>query len=197
MPSLLPPSAPPPLMPCGGQLLPLGAAQSWSPRSAAVLHVTAGCAWVTLGGPYVGRANEPGDIVLQAGDRLSVPARARVVVEAWAATPTAGPLSFDWCEAAERGRLARRRHATQEVSKSARDVLKALRAMALALGRLGLGALGFARLEVAWRAAWLRQVFRGRWLLAGSRAATAAVSASCAHGCISAGDSSASSGGVK
>lgn len=197
MPGFQQPSAPVSLAPCGDQLLPLGAAQSWSPRRAAVLHVTAGRAWVTLGGPCVGCANEPGDLVLEAGDRLRVPARALVVVEAWAATPTAGPLLYDWCGAVEDGGLARRRHVAQEVSASASEVLMALRSMALALGRLGPGVLGFASLVVVARAAWLCQVLRGRLLLAGTRAATAAVRASCAHGCISAGDSSASSGGVK
>lgn len=50
---------------------------------AAVLCITHGRVWATLDGPHTGPANQQGDMVLEAGQRLTVPAGRRVVMEPW------------------------------------------------------------------------------------------------------------------
>jgi hypothetical protein len=81
------------------------AGQSLSLHSAnkAELRINGGSAWITLGIGLVGAPNELGDRFLSAGERLQVPAGARLVVEPL--LPQAEPLRLEWCE--DRGALGR------------------------------------------------------------------------------------------
>lgn len=62
--------------------LPAGRAMSLHAPYAIELLVQSGCVWATLNGPHTGAANNSGDVFLNAGARLRVPAGQRVVVEA-------------------------------------------------------------------------------------------------------------------
>ncbi len=66
-----------------GRQLEGGRAWTLQPRHPAELQVSQGRIWATLDGPHAGPANDWGDLVLQAGDRLQVRAGQRVVIEAW------------------------------------------------------------------------------------------------------------------
>ena len=134
--------------PCCVQTLSAGAVRSWFPPRPIALHVKAGRVWVTLGGPYVGHANQLGDLFLEAGERLEVPAKSRVVMEAWMVTKPMEAVHFEWCESVEPWRHS---HFAREVVAPSSDVLVALRAVAEALGRFVRGVFGFARLGWAGR----------------------------------------------
>lgn len=153
-----------------------GHAMSLRPRRAAVLRIYCGRVWVTLSQPAGTTPETAGDRFLGPGDVLIVPAGARLVMEPLAPPQETQPVHFDWSDAraaALPGRFAR------EVASPARELAAALGLAASALGRVLRGLLGYSE-----------------YLVAGWRAATAAASASRAQGAISAGDSSASSGGV-
>lgn len=60
------------------------------------LRIAQGHAWVTLGGPYSGPFNDQGDLFLQAGDTLDVPAGARLVMEPLVLRGEGGAVRFDW-----------------------------------------------------------------------------------------------------
>ena len=139
---------------CHGLFLPSGAVRSWMPCRSAELHVKAGRLWVTLGGPYVGHANQLGDLVLEAGERLDVPARSRVVVEAWMASPSSDGVRFDWCEGTG---AVREDLLAWAVIAPTFEMRSALRAVWEALCRLGRGALGWAGFGLA---AWGRRATR-------------------------------------
>jgi hypothetical protein len=149
--------APKALLPVlGGHRLANGSAMSLCPGRAASLRVLAGRAWVTLGGPYTGHGNDLGDVFLQAGDRLAVPAGARVVVEP---VPDASghALRFDWCESVAVGPGAHTSRLQTEVLAPARDLAVALGRSAQALWRLTWGLLGMSDLLVAGRGRVLSQ----------------------------------------
>lgn len=52
-------------------------------HQAATLRVTEGRLWATVDGPHEGAANNLGDVVLNAGERLKLRAGQRVVIESW------------------------------------------------------------------------------------------------------------------
>ena len=58
-----------------------GQALSWTPRRPAVLRVSAGRVWVTLGTGGVAHPSAAGDRFLEPGETLVVPAGCRVVLE--------------------------------------------------------------------------------------------------------------------
>jgi hypothetical protein len=59
-----------------------GRAMALHASHACTLQVHSGCVWVTLDGPHTGAANDSGDVFLNAGTTLRVPAGQRVVLEA-------------------------------------------------------------------------------------------------------------------
>jgi len=119
-------------------------ALSLRPATDSRLSILGGRAWVTLNLPHV--AQGPGDQVLKAGDTLSVPAGAHLVMEPWVRGEA---LRFDWCVLPEAvkapGRFQR------EVAAPTRELALALGQVALALGRLARGVLGYGEFLVAGR----------------------------------------------
>jgi hypothetical protein len=65
-------------------------------RHATELQVQDGCVWITLDGPHSGPANDSGDVFLNAGGSLHVPAGRRLVIEALgSASGDAAQLSWN------------------------------------------------------------------------------------------------------
>ncbi len=78
-----------------GWCLESGRALTLQPRDAGELRVSQGRIWATLDGPHAGPANQAGDLVLQAGERLALRPGQRVVIESW--DPVAqGPACLVW-----------------------------------------------------------------------------------------------------
>ncbi len=121
-------------LPARGWRLDARRAMSLRPQVPSRLHITQGRAWVTLGKAHEGAGNESGDLVLNAGESLMVPAGARLVMEPW--QPSAGPVRFDWYAEPET-------HAREQASRFGREVVAPSRELVVALGRAG---LAFARL---------------------------------------------------
>ncbi len=121
-------------LPACGWRLDARRAMSLRPQVPSRLCITQGRAWVTLGKAHEGAGNESGDLVLNAGESLMVPAGARLVMEPW--QPSAGPVRFDWCAEPET-------HAREQASRFGREVVAPSRELAVALGQAG---LAFARL---------------------------------------------------
>ena len=69
--------------PAGSWKLAGGSAVTLHDVHAAVLRITHGRVWATVDGPHCGPANNLGDLVLNAGERLTVQAGQRVVIEPW------------------------------------------------------------------------------------------------------------------
>jgi Protein of unknown function (DUF2917) len=69
--------------PAGSWKLARGRAVTLHDANGAVLRITHGRVWATVDGPHAGPANNRGDIVLEAGQRLTVPPGRRVVIEPW------------------------------------------------------------------------------------------------------------------
>ncbi|WP_372662918.1 DUF2917 domain-containing protein, partial [Hydrogenophaga sp.] len=136
----------------GSWKLAAGAALSLHPRRAGCLRLAAGRVWVTLGGPYAGHGNERGDLFLQAGESVAVPAGARLVVESVQA-PAMGPARFDWSEHAEAkvGVGARPSRFQSQVVCPARDLVQALAQAGGALLRLFGGVFGYGEYLMAGR----------------------------------------------
>lgn len=82
-------NAPPAICPlrrlglAGSWVLPPGQAVTLQSADDSALQVTQGRIWATLDGPHSGPANDLGDVVLQAGERLALRAGQRVVIEAF------------------------------------------------------------------------------------------------------------------
>ena len=79
---------------CGWTLPPMGA-RTLSAPTGGVLHVRSGRVWATLDGPHAGPANDWGDRVLHAGQRLSLHAGERVVLEGYG-DADARPAELCW-----------------------------------------------------------------------------------------------------
>lgn len=60
-----------------------GQAMRFKAKGSTELYVTQGRVWVTLDGPHCGAANNLGDVVLQAGERLTLQRGQGLVVESW------------------------------------------------------------------------------------------------------------------
>jgi hypothetical protein len=84
--------------PAGAWSLRPGAVMSLQSDRACWLRVVHGTAWVTVGAPDGGTPEASGDLFLQAGDVLSVPAATRVVLESDARGGEQIPVRFDWVE---------------------------------------------------------------------------------------------------
>lgn len=125
-------------------------AMTLRPHVPSRLQITEGRAWVTLGLPHQGAGNESGDLMLTAGESLSVPAGARLVMEPWQPA-SASPVRFDWF--AEPEALV-----TAQADRFGRDVATPSRELAVALGqasgaflRLVRGLFGYSEFLVAGR----------------------------------------------
>lgn len=68
------------------------------PHAPAVVRVTQGRIWATLNGPHSGPANAWGDVFLEPGQVLQVPAGQRLVLESLAGRSEAAAC-FDWLPA--------------------------------------------------------------------------------------------------
>ncbi len=121
-------------LPARGWRLDARRAMSLRPQVPSRLYITQGRAWVTLGQAHEGAGNESGDLVLNAGESLMVPAGARLVMEPW--QPGAGPVRFDWCAEPET-------QAREQAGRFGREVVAPSRELGVALGQAG---LAFARL---------------------------------------------------
>ena len=71
------------LGPAGSWVLPAGHAVTLDVPDASALAITQGRVWATFDGPHQGPANDLGDVVLSAGERISLRAGQRVVIEPW------------------------------------------------------------------------------------------------------------------
>mgnify|MGYP003595749286 CR=1 FL=1 len=129
----------------GGWTLAASRAMALSPRKPFTLAVLQGAVWVTLTGPHAGHGNERGDVFLQAGDSLAVPAGQRVVLEALGRAGD-GAVRFDWVPAptAQAASLWQ-----QSVAQPLADLGQALRSAAGAAGRLVVGSGRFALHSIA------------------------------------------------
>lgn len=110
-------------------------AMTLRPHVPSRLQITQGRAWVTLGTPHQGAGNESGDLMLTAGESLSVPAGARLVMEPWQPA-SAGPVRFDWFAEPET-------RTVEQPGRFGREVVTPMHELAVALGQAG---WAFARL---------------------------------------------------
>lgn len=147
------------LAPVGSWKLVGGSAVSLHDVHAAVLRITHGRVWATVDGPHAGPANNQGDLFLKAGDRLTLQAGQRVVIEPWTsgassaneavyfswdAVPAAAPVRLQDCaQAGSRMQVA--------VLYPLRDFGLALKMAAQALGRLVWGVAGLSEFLAAGR----------------------------------------------
>lgn len=126
-----------------------GHAMRLQPTEGAVLQVRSGRLWVTLGEPDAGVPGCSGDRFLQDGDRLVVPAGARLVMESLDAREGDAPVCFDWTDlAADAGAAAR---FGREVAAPSRELMLALGQAGLAAARVLRGLLGYGEFLVAGR----------------------------------------------
>ena len=71
------------LGPAGSWVLPAGCAITLDVADESALAITQGRVWATFDGPHQGPANDLGDVILAAGERLALHAGQRVVIEPW------------------------------------------------------------------------------------------------------------------
>ena len=132
--------------PAGSWRLDAGSAISLRDAKAGVLQIAQGRVWATVDGPHRGAANDLGDVVLNAGERLALAAGQGVVIEPWMAG--AAWFSWDALPAAHQAHASRWQAA---VAQPLRDLGLALWMAVQALGRLGQGLAGLAEFLVAGR----------------------------------------------
>lgn len=125
-------------------------AMTLRPHVPSRLNITQGRAWVTLGLPHQGAVNESGDLMMVAGESLSVPAGARLVMEPWQPA-SAGPVRFDWCAEPEALAVAQPDRFGREVVTPSRELVVALGQAGGALLRLVRGLFGYSEFLVAGR----------------------------------------------
>ncbi|WP_332742134.1 DUF2917 domain-containing protein [Hydrogenophaga sp.] len=125
-------------------------AMTLRPHVPSRLHITQGRAWVTLGLPHQGAGNESGDVMLGAGESLSVPAGARLVMEPWQPA-SAAPVRFEWCAEPDALAVERPDRFGREVVTPSRELGVALGQAGLAFARLMRGLFGYSEFLVAGR----------------------------------------------
>jgi hypothetical protein len=129
-----------------------GRALTLQPREAAELLVSQGRIWATVDGPHVGPANQTGDLVLQAGERLALRPGQRVVIESW--DPVAqGPAFFVWNTQPARLPVSAHSGSRWQVAvvQPLRDLRLALVQAACAGGQLLWGVAGLSEFAAAGR----------------------------------------------
>ena len=147
--------------PAGSWKLRCGHAVTLRDANAAVLRINHGSVWATVDGPHAGPANNRGDLVLTAGDRLTLQAGQRVVIEPWnsGAASALEAVYFSWDPALEAAVLplsAQQRAPAGSRMQVAvmcplRDFGSALKLAAQAFGRLVCGVAGLSEFLVAGR----------------------------------------------
>ena len=130
-------------------------------KQAAVLRITAGRVWATLDGPYNGPANNQGDLVLSAGEQMTLPAGRGVVIEPWSRparhAQAQADAFFSWEPALAAGPVSALTSAPtgsrlqQAVGDPLRELGLALWRVAQALGHLAAGVAGLGEFLVAGR----------------------------------------------
>ena len=70
-----------------------GQALTLRPEQAGWLEIAYGELWATFDGPHAGPANDLGDHVIRAGDRMLLASGQRLVIESWRAE---APAYFSW-----------------------------------------------------------------------------------------------------
>lgn len=131
-------------------------------KEAAVLRITGGRIWATFDGPHSGPANNLGDLVLAAGEQLTVPAGQGLVIEPWgrAAQDTAffswDPLPAACADTAQNtaqntAHVATLSRLQLAVGDPLRELGLALWLVAQALGHLAAGVAGLGEFLVAGR----------------------------------------------
>lgn len=130
-----------------------GSAQTFYPRTAGILRVSSGRAWITLNAsPFSPQPRwcpeiDPGDIFVGPGDELPLRLGQTVVIESWPANST--PFtSLVWEAAAVSSSAVRWQCA---VVQPAREVGQGLMQVVRALGRLLLGLAGYSEFLIAGR----------------------------------------------
>ncbi len=78
-----------------------GRALQFQADKAVELQIAQGRVWATLDGPHAGAANDWGDLVLRAGDRLTLQSGQRVVLESWSEGTPGGASRLVWSSAAQ------------------------------------------------------------------------------------------------
>lgn len=129
-----------------------GHALGLHPACAAELHLVRGKLWITLGasGDARGLGDQAGDIFLSAGQSLTVPAGARLVMESL--DPIDAPdVLFDWSDAPAAGSEQQSSRFQRDVAAPAADLLWAVKGALRALVRLIRGVLGYGEFAVAGR----------------------------------------------
>jgi hypothetical protein len=116
-----------------------GRAITLEPSEPGVLRVAHGQLWATYDGPHSGPLNDLGDRIVGVGERLSLRAGQRLVVEAW---DTGAPAYFSWDPLPARVAVPTRRLA--RVIQPLADLRLALVFGAGAAGRLLAGVAGLA-----------------------------------------------------
>ena len=76
---------------CRQLVLPAGRAVTLYIPDASALAIHQGRVWATFDGPHQGPANDLGNVILAAGERLSLHSGQRVVIESW--SPSGTPCS--------------------------------------------------------------------------------------------------------
>ncbi|MBX3611124.1 MAG: DUF2917 domain-containing protein [Hydrogenophaga sp.] len=127
-----------------GHLVGAHRAISLYPVEDSELCILNGRAWVTLNLPQV--PGGLGDIVLQTGESLQVPAGSHVVMEPWV---NGDALRFDWCLSAQAVEKSQR--FAREVATPTRELGRALGQVVVAFARLLRGVLGYGEFLVAGR----------------------------------------------
>jgi hypothetical protein len=119
---------------------------------AGILRITQGRVWATVDGPHVGPSNNQGDVVLNAGERLSVQAGQRVVIEPWDRSVNLATC-FSWDIRQPALQLVAQSGSRWQVAVAypVRDFGRALVLATQALGRLVWGLLGFGEFLIAGR----------------------------------------------
>lgn len=83
-----------------------GRALQFQADKAVELQIAQGRVWATLDGPHAGAANDWGDLVLRAGDRLTLLSGQRIVLEAWSEGTPGGAARLVWSSAAQAAQAA-------------------------------------------------------------------------------------------
>jgi len=149
-------------VPAGSWKLGAGRAMTLRSAEAGILRIAQGRVWATLDGPHTGPANNQGDVILQAGERLTLLPGQRVVIESWQAPGRASApefacaneavyFSWDPAQPAQHVNLQAGTRWQVAVAYPLRDFGQALAMAAHALGRLAWGLAGFGEFFTAGR----------------------------------------------
>jgi hypothetical protein len=122
----------------GAWALAPGRAMQLRPRETGRLQILCGRVWATTDAEHDSIARRFGDLVLQAGDSLTVAAGQRLVIEPLDGGD-AGPVYFDWQELPVLAGAPRPAHWQAQVATPGRELWASLGQTGQALGRLGWG----------------------------------------------------------